>query len=292
MARLENALWLAARTGPRLAFGNDASVPDNLAARAEWRRLRLKQAAVSSSPWGEETGRTLKRRGWVQLPAFPREVMERILAGYYDHIERAESTHDMGPRDRSAVRYVVDPLHRVPELRALVNDEVKDCLTAYYRTDFRLLHARMWRISSLPEHERLRDNYGNLWHCDHHRITMLKVFIQISEDVSAQNGALRMYDIRTTKSVMRRGYISQGKQVSWAARRLRDDRGMTAFDGQPGSAIAVNANLCLHRAGVPLPGRTRGMVQLTFDIADHPPMDGDYFTDLAPDTNVVEGRPV
>ena len=290
MARLENALWLAARTGPRLVFGNDASVPDNLAARVEWRRLR--QPAVSPSPWGEETGHTLKRRGWVQLPAFPGEMMERILAGYYDHIERAESTHDMGPRERSAVRYIVDPLHRVPELRALLTEQVKDCLTAYYRTHFRLLHARMWRISSLPDDERLNDNYGNLWHCDHHRVTLLKVFVQISDEVSAQNGALRMYDIPTTKSVMRRGYVSQDKQVSWAARRLQDERGLTYFDGPPGSAIAVNANQCLHRAGVPLPGRTRGMVQLTFDVADHAPPGGDYFAELAPDINVIDGRPV
>jgi hypothetical protein len=228
----------------------------------------------------------------LSIPAFPAEIMDPIRRGYENVIEDSTATRDMGARDRSAVRYVVDPMERVPELRLLLNDTVRSALTGYYRTNFYIQHVRMWRIKPLSTDERAQYNYGNLWHCDPHRVTVMKLFVQISEGVSAENGALRMHDIPTTRLIMRSGFISRTRQVALAQRLTEDERRMVVFDGPPGSALIMNPNLCLHRAGVPLPGRTRGMVQLTFDFADHAPPGGDYFAELAPDTNVIEGRPV
>jgi len=292
MANVQTIGWLAKKSGPRFVFGNDGTWSSNVEARAHLRRLRKVSPVAPAIPWGAQAGRTLRERGWLPMADFQPEIMDPILAGYQRVIDDPSLTRDMGARDRSAVRYVVDPVARNPGLRLLLDDRVREALTGYYGTHFRLLHVRMWRIASLPDDERLEYNYGNLWHTDGHRVTVMKLFVQISDGVSAENGALRLLDIPTTRLAMRGGYLARNKQVGLARRLVEDPSRTVFFDGASRSAILMNPNLCLHRAGVPQPGRTRGMVQLTFDVADQPPPGGDYFAELAPDINVIEGRPV
>ena len=292
MVDAQGLRWLAAKSGPRLVFGNDGTWSDNIEGISALRHLRRSAPVTAEDPRSAQAGRILRKRGWLSIPAFPVEIMDPIRRGYERAIEDSTATRDMGARDRSAVRYVVDPVKQVPELRLLLSEAVRSVLIGYYRTHFCLQHVRMWRIKPLTTDERFQYNYGNLWHCDPHRVTVMKLFVQVSEDVSAENGALRMHDIPTTRLIMRSGFISRTRQVALAQRLIEDEKRMVVFDGPPGSALIMNPNLCLHRAGVPLPGRTRGMVQLTFDVADHPPPAGDYFAELAPDINVIEGRPV
>lgn len=292
MATLEAFRYVASQSVPRLLYGNDAGLANNRDGRAALRRARR---AASPTPSGAEAQRLaaqLRQNGWVALPVFPAEVMDPIRSAYETLIQDTSATHDMGGTLPTCVRYVVDPAVRVPQLGGLLDQLVLEALNAYYRAWCQLLHVRMWRISPLPPGEEGRYHYGNVWHTDLHPTSTVKLFVQISPGVTADNGALRLFGLQRTRSIMRTGYLTRTRALGPARRLLEDQSAPVMFDGPPGSAILVSSCLCLHRAGIPVPGQTRGMVQFTFDVAERPPPGGNHLAALRPDHKVIAGLPV
>jgi hypothetical protein len=108
--------------------------------------------------------------------------------------------------------------------------------------------------------------------------------------VTAEGGAFRLHSVPNTRRIMRSGYLGQG----WAkgpARAMLDDPALVVpFDVPAGIGAFCNTTRCLHRAGIPPEGTTRGMVQFTFVPADAPRPAGDPFHGLGPDANVAEGK--
>ena len=52
---------------------------------------------------------------------------------------------------------------------------------AYYRSHFMIHSVELWRITHVPSEVLDRINpYSSLWHCDHHPVDTLKLFINLS----------------------------------------------------------------------------------------------------------------
>jgi hypothetical protein len=271
-------------------WGNDAWNENNRGQRPLLRRRRA-DPAVALVPAGVEMAADLVRLGYaVQDPGYREGLIEEIRTGYERVIEDASATVDMGGRIREVVRYVVDPMGHVPAVRELLTPLVLQTLDAYYGGRWRVQHVRMWRIGHLTEEQRPFHHYGNLWHNDQHPTSTLKFFVQISDSVSGNGGAFRLHSIPSTRRIMRSGYLGQGWAKGPAKALLDDPRRVVLFDAPAGFGAFCNTTLCLHRAGIPPEGTTRGMVQFTFGPADGPNRSGDPFHGLTPDANVAEGK--
>jgi hypothetical protein len=212
-----------------------------------------------------------------------------IHAGYLAVIEDAERTLDMGGRIPELVRYVREPHEHVPALRRLFVPEVRAVLDVHFGGRWRLGSVRMWRIAHIPPQEREHHHYGNLWHCDQHPTSTLKLFVQIDSTTASGDSSFRFHDVPSTRRIMRAGYLGMKHVVGPAARMVEDPERVIRFDGGPGSAAFCNTTRCLHRAGIPDPGTTRGMVQLVFSPHDAVAA-ADPFEGLAPDPGVQPGR--
>jgi hypothetical protein len=89
---------------------------------------------------------------------------------------------------------------------------------------------------------------------------------------------------------MRSGYLGQGWAKGPARRHLDDPDRVVPFTAPAGHGAFVNTTRCLHRAGIPPEGTTRGMVQFTFVPSPGVRDQGDPLADLPLDPNVAEGR--
>jgi hypothetical protein len=224
------------------------------------------------------------------------ELISRIWAGYQDTIDDDRACLDMGSRIPEAVRYICNPLERIPEIRGLLDEKARSVLDHHYGGHWRVESVRVWRTGYLPPAERRYHHYGNLWHCDQHPISRQKLFVQIQGDESlarTEDSAFRFHDVKSTRQLMRAGYVGPGQIYGPARRMIEDPNHIIKFDRPSGSAIFCNTTRCVHRAGVPAEGTTRGMVQFMFVASDtlRPGLldDGDVL-DIGPDTGVVPGR--
>jgi hypothetical protein len=276
----------------RLIYGNDAGRVNNLGKSRQLARLR-RQSERPADPLARQLARQLDRLGYAVLdPGYRPGLIQEIQAGYAAIIADPHACVDMGGRIRDVVRYVRDPMLRVPGLREMITPQLADVLDAVYGGRWAIRHARMWRICYLPPDERAYHHYGNLWHCDQHPTTTLKLFVQLSDGVTDEAGAFRFHDVPSTRLIMRAGYLGTGR-LSGPARRLAEDpRRVSLFDSRAGLAAFCNTTRCMHRAGVPLrEGATRGMLQITFGVGTGPrAARGDAFAQLPPDTDIAEGR--
>ncbi|WP_152627774.1 hypothetical protein [Streptacidiphilus neutrinimicus] len=274
----------------RLYWGNDAWTENNRGQRQLLARSRSRPA-LPADPAGQLVAAAAEREGYAVLdPGYRPGLIDEVRAGYEELIDDPTVTVDMGGRIKDAVRYVRDPVDRAPALRELLNLPVLSALDAFYGGRWRVQHVRMWRIAHIPEPERAFHHYGNLWHCDQHPVSTLKFFVQISHGVTAEGGAFRLHPVPSTRRLMRTGFLGQGWAKGPARRHLDDPDRVVPFTAPAGHGAFVNTTRCLHRAGIPPEGSTRGMVQFTFVPSPDARRADDPLAALPPDPNVAPGR--
>ncbi|WP_433795684.1 hypothetical protein [Actinoplanes sp. CA-252034] len=274
----------------RMVYGNDAWGSNNRGQQRTLRDLRSRQPEAVDAG-AQRLADQIDSLGYALLgtPAAP-DVLAAVRAGYAEVIDDPAATVDMGRRIRHVVRYVKDPLSHVPAISGLLTPAALDVLDAFYAGSWQIQHVRMWRIAHIPEAEQRYHHYGNQWHCDQHPITTLKLFVQISDGVTPETGAFRFHDVPNTRRIMRTGFIDNGHAVGPARRLMDDPSSAHYFDVPAGHSAFCNTTRCLHRAGIPPEGTTRGMVQFTFVPSTSGPRGADPFDGLPPDPNVAEGK--
>jgi hypothetical protein len=274
----------------RMVYGNDAWARNNKGQQRTLRDLRTRQPGPIDAV-AQRLADQIDTLGYAlpETAAAP-DVVRAVQDGYADVIDDPAATVDMGRRIRHVVRYVKNPLQRVPAMRDLLTPSAVDVLDAFYAGWWEIQHVRMWRIAHIPPHEQRFHHYGNQWHCDQHPTTTLKLFVQISDGVTPENGAFRFHDVPNTRRIMRTGFIDNGHAVGPARRLMEDPRSARYFDVPAGRSAFCNTTRCLHRAGIPPEGTTRGMVQFTFVPRTSGPRGADPFAGLRPDPNVAEGN--
>lgn len=266
--------------------GHQSGLIDTVKTTAKLRYIRL-AAHVEHDPKMNHIGQRLRKNGFFRVdPGYP----ERVISGLQAAMALAESPETsvgMGGRVQDSVRYIVDPLGKVPEIRELLTPQIAAIVRNWYKSEFEVETVRMWRIQGVPDDEADVHHFGNLWHLDRHSVDVLKLFIQVSPDVKVTDSAFRLLSRPNTTRAMRRGFIDHARVLAPAKRLIRSHT--VLFDDPPGTAAFVDTNRCLHRAGMPRNGAYRGMVQFMFRPTAHAPRNGDYLSDVAADPNVFEG---
>jgi hypothetical protein len=274
------------RIGVRAAAGHGSGLRTSIRSAKTMHALRQGSTLAVDTP-AQLQADQLRREGYLrQSPGYPAELLTELQHAMA-YADDPVTSVGMGGRIKDSVRYVVDPLALIPRMRELLTPELIEILHGWYGTEFRLANARVWRIAHIPPAEQEHHHYGNLWHVDGHELDVMKLFVQISPDASRSGSAFRLLSTPDTRRVFRRGFIDPASTIGFARHILEEKP--VYFDGPPGDAAFVDTNRCLHRAGIPEPGHTRGMVQFYFKAASAAPTGGDYFADVPPDKNVYEG---
>jgi hypothetical protein len=277
-AMVERWLIAAASVAPRLSqplCGTDATlgavVKGQLALRRNRRRRRVHVAP-------EQAARVagFREHGFCDLGSpFEPDLLDRVAAAFAPRVMddrqchlRYESNPDIHEEDRvvpsadGAVvqRTLLDPLGSIPQIRGVLSDSLVRFIEACYGCPVRLLSVTYWRNYHVPPQvSALREvGYSNYWHNDAHATDTVKLFVAMS-DVSDEDGPLHVIPRPLTRRIIRRGF--NRKQVRQADRFNSDAFRMV---GPRGRAVLCNTTLCLHRAGVPAPGRSRDMLQFVF----------------------------
>ncbi len=283
----------------RVAYGNDAGIVNNVTGRARLRAVRRKaRGTVSHEHDVWQAATDLFRNGWASLEP---SVDARTIGAIRDRCERllehpAHSV-DLGFAPRvDAVRHIVDPVAKVPELAHLLPDDAIKILRTVYAAELEVRSVRVWRTIHVPDEHlsadgRLRRRravsvMSNLMHCDTHPVSLTKLFVQLSPDVDAENGALHLLPIAATKQAMRRGFLRPDVVVGPARRVVSDTDRIVYFDGPPGSGLLLNSELCLHAAGVPRVGSSRLMAQFVL-APTAVPLRTDWAKSLRPDVEIL-----
>jgi hypothetical protein len=228
----------------------------------------------------------LKRDGYVRLqPRYSPELLRTIRTRFQSAIDDPAASRGIGPRLREAIRGIVNPLEHVPEVEQLLTPDVQNVVRAYYGSHFRVEHVRLWRNNHVTGEFARQDVYSNLWHNDQEPVTMIKLFVYLTDGVTRDTGATHCHTIPNTKKIMRAGYVRRRAILPPARRLLEDEQRITYFEGGIGDACILNPSLCLHRAGVPKAGSHRDIAQFTFLPSDRP-LSPRWVAELPPDREV------
>ena len=273
------------RTPSRLWYGNDARWGDNRRGAedvARTRRILGARAPRARDPRSD----ALRRDGYVLLPsAYPRVLVETIRRKVETVMDDPSTSYPIAPGGAST--RVLGLLTHVPDAAALLSAEVRAILEGYYGTFFRVWSVTCWRNRHVAGYDGREEIYSNFWHCDVAPVSLMKLFVNVTDVTAETGGALRLHSRGSTQEIMRSGYVSRWLVRGRAARLLDDPSRVIPVTGPGGSAVLCNTELCLHRASVPEPGAYRDIIEFKFEPSAEPLAD-DWWTVVAPD--VTEQR--
>jgi hypothetical protein len=251
--------------GGRTVFGNPVAASFNVRGRLNMRKVARK--AASSAKAHNPIGPELRRTGCVHAPGLVDPAMLKpVIEEFHRAIENEElSSSTTNPFFKEhgieAMRLIHDPLKAMPSLAPVLEGAITDIVSSCYGTPFICLLATPYRTYYVPpalvaQKEALSDR----WHCDDRRTDLLKVFILL-RDTDEDMGPFHALSRADTREAIRRGY--RGRNDYSRARDWMESQARR-LTGKVGDAMFCNTTLCLHRAGVPGPGRSRDQLELRF----------------------------
>lgn len=251
----------------RLLYGNDARLGNNERGRRHLRQMR-KAVGAGLAIQSDNQVDQLRRNGFVKVSlGYSETLLNTVCRKVCQLID--DPAHSEPVARQNVARRIVDFLHKVPECRQFVTREIHGLLQSFYGTFFRISTVKCWRIQHIPNWDGRSEFYSNSWHCDEDPIWRIKLFVNLS-NVTPETGAFRLHTIESTKEIMRSGYLSRQWIIGKAKRLVEDPRRVVYADGPIGSSILCNAQLCLHRAGIPQVGHHRDIIEFTFWPAAEP----------------------
>ncbi len=263
-------------TIPRMVWGNDAGFRGNL--RGSLDRLRGRRAYESELgrlPEPTDESRDLDANGFAVVhPDFPAGTFERVRDQYRAMIaDDAFSRWNGIGKHRQSSRAIQNPRRALAGVDALVTPKLRRTLEAHYRGYFEVITVQAWRTSPVGglSDETSVEAYSNQWHNDRYPTSWVRLFVYLSDGVTKETGAFRCHRIGSTQEICRTGqYLQRSRILPRAKRLLEDESRIAYFEGDAGASCLANAQLCLHRAGVPRAGYDRDILALTFRPSTRP----------------------
>jgi hypothetical protein len=187
------------------------------------------------------------------------------LVGVLDALERQRDTGVADPRLAWAEPYLVNapetvrlsmPPQPMPEP---VNSSVQFLLSrlpGVVGVEVQNLGMTLYRNRATQNRRTISAD----WHFDRRPTDWLRMFVYLSE-VDGDSGPFQFIDLSNSKRLTRAGFKRGSGE--WQ-QRVQDDATTNKLLGLPGSALVINVERLLHRAGIPAPGRHRDMLEIIF----------------------------
>jgi hypothetical protein len=263
-------------TIPRMVWGNDAGFRGNIKGNLDrLRGRRAYEAANGGAPEPTSESAELDAHGFaVVTPEYAPGAFERVRDQY-----RAKITDDAFSRwngigkHRQSSRAIITPRRTLEGVDALITPKLRATLAAHYRGWFEVITVQAWRTSPLEglEDETAVEAYSNQWHNDRYPTSWVRLFVYLSDGVTKETGAFRCHPVESTQEICRSGqYLQRSRILPGARRKLEDESRIAYFEGDAGASCLANAQLCLHRAGVPRAGYERDILAFTFRPSTRP----------------------
>ena len=258
--------WLLSRAriasdqAARMVFGNNGSWTGNIRGRQLLRRSQ--RASVLLERPTPKRADLFRQVEWQRFDNhIPTDVLANVARSFEVLIVNDHECSNLGQEVAEAHRYLRFPNQKIEDLHLLLTEEVADVIRAYYGSHFRVRSIRAYRNQSVPKSAEKSDVYGNLWHLDPELVCDLRYFVYLSPYVGPQHGPLHVMERSAVRWVVRSGYISRSHVVGPARRYLENARSWRPIEGPRGTAVLMNTQCVLHRAGIPAPGEHRDIVQ-------------------------------
>jgi len=162
---------------------------------------------------------------------------------------------------------------QIPEIANLVNNtSVLRALRGYYGGNFAPTWIKIYRNYHIPPRifegeEDVGEVFSSFWHCDGQQIDGIKLFVTLDR-VTDDHGPLHVVSRKATREIYD---LDSTRTQDGVAQSIVEEHGDTiTHTGPPGTAMLANTNLCLHRAGYPVRGNFRDLVQIQFRASTKP----------------------
>lgn len=264
----------------RKVFGNTAGFRQNLYGSLYSSYCRLfgkRSPGLFIDPEVRQLARDIRRngfalaKGWLDL-----QTLQLVRGKILSHTEKENE----GRNEYMKTLKTNIIVKNVPEVFRLFTPRMTAVVEEYYGSSF-LIDQTGFRLTYHVPDDVLRERevYSNHWHCDCCPSSQLAVFI-ILNDVSEADGPTAALSISDTREMIRKGYKSRNRNdVHDVLFRAMDNHPAKAqLVGPAGTILFANVARCLHRAGIPEPGRHREWLQFRL----HPCLDATDTSRLRP----------
>ena len=130
----------------------------------------------------------------------------------------------------------------------------------YYRSDIFVTNVAIWKNFSFKKIDGSSDHFSESYHNDAYLKTYFKIFINI-EDVGEENGPLHIIPRDLSKKF--------SKIVKFKGRGMYEGESIEKMVykniGKKNESTFFNSSMCIHRAGIPMPNKTRSMLAIVFN---------------------------
>ncbi|MDA0782221.1 MAG: hypothetical protein PQ612_09425 [Rickettsiales bacterium] len=258
-------------------YGNIANLSDNLIGSHRWNNN--KKACNANISQSEEAKQLVNDGCGIYPYGFKKEIIDEIYAEYNKvihapkHSEFSNQYAQIVPEEDGTYRSrIINALESVPSGYKLFTDEFIGFVEQYYQSHFRLHSCEMWQTRHISQ-EHLDEiyplqPYSILWHVDGHPTDTLKFFLVLS-DVTDDHGPLHFLNKERTSEILKKGYRDRFN-YNMPCSELEDSRYLNKLTGKSGTAGFVNVTQCLHRAGVPIKGNYRDILEFRLESSDTP----------------------
>ena len=166
-------------------------------------------------------------------------------------------------------RHVMEPLSNLPIIKKFIDEKIMKILSDFYGRNFMVKQVNCFRNYHVPQEIASKyEMFADHWHCDRRNISEIKLFVCL-RDVTAKDGPFHVQTLERTKQLMKLGFGTRDN-YKLSKDELENPQFMKRGIGSSGTAYFANANLCLHKAGIPESGHFRDLINFVFVPADDP----------------------
>ena len=172
-------------------------------------------------------------------------------------------------------REIPRPMDNVPLLAELIDGDTREVMEDYYGAYFDIFWVMLWRNYHVPPSQSKEvEAFSNWWHFDLRPTDIAKLFVNLS-DVEEDCGPFHIISYPRSRELVQKGYNNR-ENYGLPDSVMDDPAHIVKAVGPAGTGLFSNTELCLHRAGIPAPGKSRDIVQFQFVPAEGP-LRSDWF---------------
>lgn len=245
-------------------FGNTTGVVRNVSGRNKL-NLSLDPELQKDNPELYH----LKKHGFTKYENSYEKSMIDELSKKFDKLVEDEKTSFPigGYKGKIYSRAIKDPEKCFPELAKLITQDVRDFLSRYYKSDYKVTHIFCGRNYGVPNEIKNKiEMFSNFWHMDRDPSSQLKFFVYLT-DVIEKDGPFTVQSKIRTKELIKAGFGNRD-HYDLPLDVLENSKFVNKMTGPKGTTLFGNVTTCLHKAGTPDEGHFRDLVQIIIDPSD------------------------
>lgn len=271
-------LSLLAKTNIKLGnffYKNGANFLNNFRGQKKWKK---NISACYTTFEQADNMKFLHENGFTKPEfLFEKSLVNEVVAEFESVIENKNHSdfrdiYGVNNTDNEIASYwIKNSLSSMPSLKKLFTPEFVDLISGYYQSGFKLHSVEAWKTTHVSTKTLKRiypaAPYSLFWHTDGHTVDTTKFFMVLS-DVTEDNGPLHFLSKKRTADLFKKGFLNRFLSIDMKDEIESVD--LHKLVGETGTGSFCNTPICLHRAGIPAEGNTRGILQFRFESSKAP----------------------